>query len=121
VAAAVAVPRVDHQPHETGAGVLGPVREDPRDLVLGVERPLDRLDEQAGLALEEVHDERGVDARVAGDRPHRRAVVAVLGELAPGGVDDRVTRAGVPRPAACPGHDRSLTDEFNTVKSTVLK
>ena len=49
-------------------------------------------------------DEARVDSGLAGDRPQRRALEAVLGELLPGRLQDRVaTRSGAgppPRPSA---------------------
>ena len=114
---------VDEQRDEATSHVPASVGEQLRHLDLGIERPLHRLDQERGLVAEEVDHQRGVHARLGRNRPHRRALVAALGEEAARGLQDRLAggaRAGSPARAGRLGlaHLRSLSDLFNAVKST---
>jgi hypothetical protein len=69
----LAIPGADHQPDQLLADVAPAARRDADHLDLRVERPPDGRRQQAGLAAEEVHDQRRIDARLAGDGPRRTA------------------------------------------------
>ena len=85
------------------ADPLAVALEQQRQHLARLERQPHDLDEQPLLAAEEVGDERLVDAGLGGDAAHRRAVVALRGELAPRGGEDRLARAArAGAPAATP-------------------
>jgi hypothetical protein len=67
--------------------------EDRREHLGGVERQADRGDEQLLLGAEEVRDQLLVDARLGRDSAQGGAVIAVQGELASGGGEDRFARS----------------------------
>ena len=79
---------------------VGVAGEDGREDLGGVEGQADGRDEQLLLRAEEVGDQLLIDPRLGGDRAQRGAVVAVLGEVARGGGEDRLARTASARPAA---------------------
>src|SRR5918994_1111936 len=95
VSGALVVPRVDGQLGQEPADVALPVGEQPRHLDLGIERPLDRLGQQVHLVAEEVDEQRGIDPGLRGDCPHRRSLIAALGEQLPGRPEDVLTGGAV--------------------------
>ena len=58
--------------------------------------------EQGVLVAEEVSDQRGIHARIGGDRAQRCALIAVRCELCGGGFEDRLAGAAVAGPAPGP-------------------
>ena len=97
------VPDGEEAVHDALPEPVGVARQQVRDQRRGVERHVQSGGEQRLLAAEPVVDHRGVDARAFGDHPDRRAVVAALGELGAGGVEEGgagVHAAGPPPPSA---------------------
>ncbi len=81
--------------------------------------------EQAGLAVEVVVDEGGVDAGLPGDAAQAGAVVALVREDALGRLDDLTPGVRVPRPTSDGAHRRSAANwrvsRYSPAENSVLK
>jgi hypothetical protein len=117
IAVGRAVPRLHEQPREaiSERGDIG--GQDARHDLGGIERPLDRGDEEVLLGAEEVGDERGIDAGVPGDGAERGAAPPVTSTAVP----SVSLPMASPPPASMPGigrvcqvlNLRSPIDEFS--------